>query len=98
MVYFSDLRLTKPMDQGTTQKTVAIYSTPTCHFCQMTKEFFAEHDVQYVNYDVSKDLEKRQEMFEITEQMGVPVIVIGEDVVIGFDEEKLSELLGIEAK
>ncbi len=79
----------------TQQKTVAIYSTPTCHFCQMSKEFFAEHGVEYVNYDVSKDLERRQEMFEITSQMGVPVIVIGDDVVIGFDKEKLSELLGI---
>jgi len=83
------------MDTPTQQKTVEIYSTPTCHFCQMTKEFFAEHDIQYTNYDVSKDLDRRQKMFEITEQMGVPVIVIGDDVVIGFDKEKLSELLGI---
>ncbi len=81
--------------QKTQQKTVAIYSTPTCHFCQMSKEFFAEHGIEYTNYDVSKDLQRRQEMFEITNQMGVPVIVIGDDVVIGFDKEKLSELLGI---
>jgi glutaredoxin 3 len=80
---------------NTSQKTVAIYSTPTCHFCQMAKEFFGEHGVEYTNYDVSKDIEKRQEMFNITSQMGVPVIVIGEDVVIGFDKGKLVELLGI---
>lgn len=79
----------------TQQKTVAIYSTPTCHFCQMAKEFFGEHGVEYTNYDVSKDLERRQEMFEITSQMGVPVIVIGDDVVIGFDREKVAELLDI---
>jgi len=85
------------MDQDTQTKKVAIYSTPTCHFCQMTKDFFAENKVEYTNYDVSKDLEKRQEMFNITNQMGVPVIVIGEDVVIGFDKGKLSELLGIVA-
>ena len=83
------------MDTPTQQKTVEIYSTPTCHFCQMSKEFFAEHGVEYTNYDVSKDLERRQKMFDITSQMGVPVIVIGDDVVIGFDKEKLSELLGI---
>ncbi|MBI3573758.1 glutathione S-transferase N-terminal domain-containing protein [Candidatus Kaiserbacteria bacterium] len=83
------------MDNATQQKTVAIYSTPTCHFCQLSKEFFAEHDIQFTNYDVSKDLQRRQEMFDITNQMGVPVIVIGDDVVIGFDKEKLSELLGI---
>ena len=85
------------MEQQTQQKTVAIYSTPTCHFCQMTKDFFAEHSIQYTNYDVSKDLERRQEMFNITNQMGVPVIVIGNDVVIGFDKEKLAELLGVPA-
>ena len=83
------------MDAPTSQKTVAIYSTPTCHFCQMAKEFFGEHGVEYTNYDVSKDIEKRQEMFNITSQMGVPVIVIGDDVVIGFDKDKLVELLDI---
>mgnify|MGYP001561269795 CR=1 FL=1 len=83
------------MDQPTAQKTVAIYSTPTCHFCQLSKEFFAANNIQYTNYDVSKDLERRQEMFSITNQMGVPVIVIGDDVVIGFDREKLAELLGL---
>lgn len=85
------------MDQSTAKKNVAIYSTPSCHFCQMTKEFFAENGVEYTNYDVSKDLERRQEMFNITSQMGVPVTVIGDDVVIGFDKGKLSELLGIVA-
>jgi len=81
----------------TQQKTVSIYSTPTCHFCQMAKEYFTANGIHYTNYDVSKDLERRQEMFEITNQMGVPVIVIGDDVVIGFDREKLAELLGIAA-
>lgn len=85
------------MDQTTQQKTVTIYSTPTCHFCQMTKDFFAENNITYTNHDVSKDLEKRQEMFNITSQMGVPVTVIGDDVIIGFDKEKISELLGIKA-
>jgi glutaredoxin-like YruB-family protein len=85
------------MDEPKQNQSVAIYSTPTCHFCQMTKEFFAEHGVEYVNYDVSKDTVRRQEMFDITNQMGVPVIVIGNDVVIGFDKEKLEELLGITA-
>lgn len=83
------------MSTPSTPKTVSIYSTPTCHFCQMAKEYFGEHSVEYTNYDVSKDLERRQEMFNITQQMGVPVIMIGDDVVIGFDREKIAELLGI---
>ncbi len=76
-------------------KTVTIYSTPVCHFCHAAKEFFAENNVAFTEHDVAADLEKRQEMIEITNQMGVPVIRIGDDVVIGFDEGKLKELLGL---
>ncbi|PIR85246.1 NrdH-redoxin [Candidatus Kaiserbacteria bacterium CG10_big_fil_rev_8_21_14_0_10_45_20] len=79
------------------KKDVIIYSTPSCHFCQLSKEFFADNGVEYTNHDVSTDLEKRQEMIDMTGQMGVPVIKIGNDVVIGFDKEKLSELLELGA-
>ncbi len=76
-------------------KTVTIYSTPVCHFCHAAKDFFAAKDVAFTEHDVAADLEKRQEMIEMTGQMGVPVIRIGDDVVIGFDEGKISELLGL---
>jgi glutaredoxin-like YruB-family protein len=76
--------------------SVIIYSTPVCHFCQAAKEFFKENDVQYTEYDVAADAAKREEMIEMTGQMGVPVIRIGEDVVIGFDEPKVKELLKME--
>jgi len=75
------------------QTSVIIYSTPVCHFCHAAKEFFAENDVAFTEHDVAADLEKRQEMIEMTGQMGVPVIRIGDDVVIGFDEDKVKELL-----
>lgn len=74
---------------------VTIYSTPVCHFCQAAKEFFKENNVEYTEHDVASDAEKREEMVEMTGQMGVPVIRIGDDVVIGFDEEKVKELLKI---
>ena len=61
----------------------------------MAKDFFAENNVQYTEHDVAADQEKRQEMIEMTGQMGVPVIRIGNDVVIGFDEAKVKELLKI---
>ena len=77
------------------EKTVTIYSTPVCHFCHMAKDFFKENNVNFTDYDVASDAEKRQEMIEMTNQMGVPVIRIGDDVVIGFDEGKLRELLGL---
>ena len=72
---------------------VTIYSTPVCHFCHAAKEFFAANDVAYTEHDVAADAEKRQEMIDMTGQMGVPVIKVGDDVIIGFDEPKLKELL-----
>ena len=76
--------------------SVTIYSTPVCHFCQAAKEFFKENNVEYTEFDVAADAEKREEMIEMTGQMGVPVIRIGDDVVIGFDEGKVKELLKME--
>lgn len=76
-------------------KNVTIYSTPTCHFCQMAKEFFKEKNVKYTDYDVSTDLEKRKEMIEKSGQMGVPVIFIDDSMTIGFDKDKISNALGI---
>ncbi len=76
-------------------KSVTIYSTPVCHFCHAAKDFFTENNIQYVENDVASDAEKRQEMIDMTGQMGVPVIRIGDDVVIGFDEPKIKELLGM---
>lgn len=76
-------------------KNVVIYSTPTCHFCQMTKEFLKEHTIEYTDYDVSTDAQKRQEMIEKSGQMGVPVIFIDGEMMIGFDKEKLSKALGL---
>ncbi len=75
--------------------TVTIYSTPVCHFCHAAKDFFKENNVDYTEYDVAADLDKRTEMIDMTGQMGVPVVRINDDVIIGFDEPKLKELLGL---
>lgn len=77
-------------------KTVLIYTTPTCQYCKMVKEFFTEKGVAYTEFDVSVDEAKRSEMVEKSGQMGVPVLDIENDIVIGFDEPKLRELLSIE--
>ncbi len=74
---------------------VTIYSTPTCHFCHAAKEFFTSNGVQYTEYNVASDLQKRQEMIQKSGQMGVPVITVGKDLIVGFDEEKLKELLAV---
>ncbi len=79
-------------------KKVEIYSTPSCHFCHMAKEFFTKNNVEYTDYDVSSDLAKRQEMMDKSGQLGVPVIVIDDkDLIIGFDQKKVVNLLGIPA-
>ena len=74
---------------------VTIYSTPTCHFCHMAKEFFDANKVKYTDFNVATDLEKRREMIEKSGQMGVPVIVIGDKLTVGFDQERLQELLTV---
>ncbi len=74
-------------------KHVTIYSTPSCHFCHAAKAFFDEHGVTYTDVNVATDLEKRKEMIDLTGQMGVPVIRVEDDVIVGFDEKKLRELL-----
>ncbi len=73
---------------------VTIYSTPTCHFCHMAKEFFKANNVSYTEYDVASDIEKRKEMVQKSGQLGVPVIVIDNDLTVGFDKPKIAKLLG----
>lgn len=72
---------------------VTIYSTPTCHFCHAAKDFFTANNVSFTDHNVAADLPHRQEMIQKSGQMGVPVILIGDELVIGFDEERLRELL-----
>jgi len=76
-------------------KQVLIYSTPTCHYCNMAKEFFKANNVEYTEYNVAEDADKRGEMVDKSGQMGVPVIFIGEDMTIGFNEGKLKGELGL---
>ncbi|OGG73076.1 NrdH-redoxin [Candidatus Kaiserbacteria bacterium RIFCSPLOWO2_01_FULL_53_17] len=79
----------------TAQQTVTIYSTPTCHFCGMAKEFFKANNIQYTEHDVASDIAQRKEMIEKSGQMGVPVITVGDSLVVGFDEPELRSLLGL---
>ena len=77
------------------QKEVVIYSTPTCHFCNMAKEFFNANNIQYTDYNVQADPEKGREMVERSGQMGVPVIFIGDEMVVGFNEPAIRQMLGM---
>jgi glutaredoxin len=86
-------------------KNITIYSTPTCHFCQLAKEYFKENNISYSEYNVLSDLEKRQEMVAKSGQLGVPVIVFDwevdvegkkqkiEKMVVGFDKVEVENIL-----
>ena len=78
---------------------VLIYSTPSCGYCKMAKEFFKENNIEYEEKDVADNEIAAQEMIDKSKQMGVPVIFIEKDgkenMIIGFDQKKLTELLDL---
>lgn len=74
-------------------KEVTIYSTPVCHFCQMAKEYFKTHNIAYTEHNVAADPERRKEMVSLTGQLGVPVIKVGDEIVVGFREDVIAEML-----
>lgn len=76
-------------------KKIQIYTSPTCHYCHLAKDFFVQHGLAYEEFDVMSDIDKRQEMIEKSGQMGVPVIVIDDQVMVGFDEGHLKSILGL---
>jgi glutaredoxin 3 len=72
---------------------VKIYSTPSCGYCKMAKQYFQDNDIAYEEYNVAEDAAKREEMVQMTGQMGVPVIQVKDKVLIGFDQSALEEML-----
>ena len=70
-----------------------MYTTPTCGFCHMAKEYFKEHDVAFEAKDVTQDSAAYQEILEKSGQLGVPVIDIDSEIVVGFDRPKIESLL-----
>ena len=74
---------------------VKVFSTVSCPYCITLKEFLKEKGVQFEDIDVSEDEKAQEEMIEKSGQMGVPVVEINGEIVVGFDKEKISNLLGI---
>jgi glutaredoxin 3 len=77
---------------------VILYSTPVCPYCVALKGFFEDNNIEFEEKDVSADQVALERMIEKTGAKGVPVVEIGEEFVIGFDREKISELLKINKK
>ena len=78
------------------KKNVVIYSTATCHFCHAAKDFFNQNNIPFEEIDVTSDEEKRQEMIDLSGQLGVPVIKIDDEIFVGFRQDKLAEALGLQ--
>lgn len=78
-----------------TQPKVIVFSTPTCTFCNQAKRYFKEKNIRYTDVDVSKDQSAARDMMHRTGQMGVPVILINNKTIIGFDRNKINQMLSI---
>jgi glutaredoxin-like YruB-family protein len=72
---------------------ITIYSTPSCHFCLLAKEWFKEKGVEFKDVDVSRDHDAAKEMIEKSGQMGVPVVEINGELIIGFRPDVFEGLL-----
>jgi glutaredoxin-like YruB-family protein len=77
------------------EKKVIVYSTLTCPYCNMVKNFLAENNIDFDTVDVGNDPQAAQEMIDKSGQMGVPVVEIGGKIIVGFNKETISKELGI---
>ncbi len=75
---------------------IKVFSTPTCPYCTTLKNFLKEKGIEFEDIDVSKDQKAAQEMIDKSGQMGVPVADIDGEIVVGFDRERICQLLKIE--
>lgn len=74
---------------------IRIFSTPFCPYCVTLKEFLKEKNIEFEDINVAEDAQAREEMIQKSSQMGVPVVEIDGQIIIGFDREKISQLLGL---
>ncbi len=74
-------------------QTVTVYSTPTCPYCVRLKNYLLQRGIAFTNIDVSLDRESLDKMVRLSGQMGVPVIDIDGQILVGFDKDKIDKLL-----
>ena len=73
--------------------SITIYTNPTCPYCAMAKDFFRDKKLPFKELDVSQDQKNAEEMIKLSGQMAVPVIQIGDEVIIGFDRSQVEKAL-----
>ncbi len=74
---------------------VKVYSTPTCPYCVRAKQFLKDNNIQFEDIDVSVNHEKAEEMIQKSGQMGVPVVDVDGEIIVGFDKDKIKQSLGL---
>ena len=77
------------------ERNVKVYSTPTCPWCIRTKQFLKDNNINFEDIDVSSNQQAAQEMIQKSGQMGVPVLDIDGQIIVGFDKERLKDALGL---
>ncbi len=80
---------------GLKQKSVTVYSTPTCSWCKRIKDYFKEKNIKFRDIDVSKDQKAAKAMVKRSGKQGVPQTLIGGQIIVGFDKAKIDSLLGL---
>jgi glutaredoxin-like YruB-family protein len=76
-------------------KSVKVYSTPTCPWCIRAKQFLQENNIVFQNIDVSANQQAVDELMQKSGQMGVPVLDVDGEIIVGFDKERIKQSLGI---
>ena len=84
--------------EKTNKHNIVVYSTPSCPYCTIAKEYLKELKLKFQEIDVSDNEDAAQEMITKSGQLGVPVIRIGDDVMVGFNKPMVQELLGIKGE
>ncbi len=77
------------------QPRVIVFTTPTCSFCRAAKQYFSEKRIRFTEVDVSRDQHAAQDLVRKTGQTGVPVILINNRPIVGFNKPQINKLLGI---
>lgn len=72
---------------------IALYSTPSCGYCRMAKDWFRSKNIRFDEYDVSRDQRRADELVRKSGQMGVPVIDVNGKIIIGFNTAAIEKAL-----
>ena len=95
LLFMKKFKAAEPSTAKNVQKNVKVYSTPTCSWCNTLKRYLDEHGIRYSDIDVSKDQKQADQMVKRSGQQGVPQTDINGTIIVGFDKNKIDQLLNL---